>query len=247
MGLLFSGCVTPITRATVIDESDDRYVKLQVRYDDVPKDRPIRFTHPLRLQEEDWTAVLDGIHVRPRQRIPLPGLPTKEPVPAFADAEGRYLARQFSRAFAQAGSDQWVVFLLSDRREGAVTEMTSGGLYVEDSVVHLLLVNYRQPVSMAHIAQATRADPLKPIGESFYDVVPGPHQTLRSDGHWHLGAGFTQNVIEVAIDYRALLTASGESSVSLEARFQTLQRLHEQGLITDEEYYATRRRLLEAL
>lgn len=226
-----------------------------------------RFAHPLSLDEADWQTILQGIRVQPRKRL-LPSIGAGQAVPreAFTESEQRYLARHLSQAFAQARPYEWVVFFLAQPRdqEGdvrggpGVTEAASGGFFVQDGQLHLLLANYRFAITMRDVVETIRSDPMRPAGDAFYELVAGPHQTMAADEGPGLRMPFRARIPELVIEYQAWLTrpdqkpedpdaSQSDKPRSPEDRLRTLQRLREQGLITEEEYRGKRQKLLDEL
>lgn len=143
-------------------------------------------------------------------------------------------------------------------RGGAgVTEATSGGFFVEEGQLHLLLANYRHAVTVKAVLSTIRENPMRPASEALYELVEGPHQTVRADAGLGLGRVF-RAVPELVIDYRAWLTrpdkklehseaVAPQKPQALEDRLRALQRIWEQGLITEEEYRLKRQELLDEL
>lgn len=258
---------SPATRvACGLCEQSDRFVRLQTVTTD---SRPVgsqRFTHPFSLSPEDWKSILTELHVQRQAEgllVPVPG----PVVPAFTEEEVSYLSVTLSKAFAQAQPHEWVVFGLSRATPQGLTELTTGGGYVEGPSLHIVLANYRKAVSMPGTRQLLWERPLRPDAGPAYDLVAGNHQTIVRD------SGFVSSLLssapsELTIAYQALLlgepvAASGSqetstmnqspvrsprivpSPLSIEERLQVLKRLQAQGLITEEEYRAKKQQLLD--
>jgi hypothetical protein len=181
---------------------------------------------------------------------------------AFTQDEIEYLSRTLPRAFALAQPTEWVVFGLSRSREPEVSEITTGGWFVDGSDLHLVLANYRYAVTAPNIRALVWENPLSRQVNG-YELVPGAHQTVI---HVQDGGLLRDAVTELAIAYQPLLLAEPVSTLtspdsaasslrppvpsaprSIEERLQTLKRLRDQGVITEEEYRKTRSRLLEGL
>lgn len=227
----------------------------------------MRFAHPLSLHEADWETILRGIRMQPRKRF-LPSIGAGQPGPreAFTESERRYLARHLSQAFSQAKPDDWVVFALSQPREEdgdvrggpGVTEVTSGGFFVEGGQLHLRLANYRFAITMRDVVEKIRNDPLRPGGDAFYELVAGRHQTIGADEEPGFTVPFRTQVPELVIEYQAWLTRPdqkpGDPDASepkkpqpIDERLRTLRGLWDDGLITEEEYRQKRQKLLDEL
>lgn len=257
----------PVTRvACGLCEQPDRFVRLQTVTTDSRPAGSQRFTHPFALSPEDWKSILTELHVQRQAEgllLPVPG----PVVPAFTEEEVSYLSATLSKAFAQAQPNEWVVFGLSRATPEGLTELTTGGGYVEGPSLHVVLANYRKVVSMPSTRQLLWERPLRPDAGPAYDLVAGNHQTIVRD------SGFVSSLLsstpsELTIAYQALLlgepvAASGSQETSamnqspahsprifppptsIEERLQILKRLQAQGLITEEEYRAKKQQLLD--
>lgn len=248
-------------------EEADRFVRLQAVEAD---DRPAgvhRLTHPFTLSPEDWTSILTELHVQRQVEGLLLSLPQGPMLSAFTDEETTYLSMTLSKAFAHAQPNEWVVFGLSRTNLQGLTELTTGGWYLEGASLHLVLANYRKVVTMPSTRQLLWERPLRPDAGPSYNLVAGPHQAIVEDSG-SMSRLLSSAPSELAIAYQALLlgaqtVASGSrdpSTVtpspartpktapppsSLEERLHVLKRLQAQGLITEEEYRAKKQQLLE--
>ena len=256
MAACASGAHDPSTEG----RPDYRYVILERRAGAQPSEMSDGSIQPPAMTESDWERILGDIYVRPRASFFSMGKGDWEPVPAFVETDRRYLAKSLSEVFVKARPEEIALFYLSHGREPGVIEITSGGWYLHDSQIRLIMANYRQAVTMAFIEEKIRIDPLSPAGHSFYDIVPRPHQAL------HRGPGpidmlFPQ-VPELVIDERAFSSGSAERmpagagrisggpldhDAHLENRLRTLEQLRQQGLVTEEEYHRKRQQLLDEL
>ncbi|WP_455378101.1 SHOCT domain-containing protein [Petrachloros mirabilis] len=184
-----------------------------------------------------------------------------------------YLRTTLPRAFTQAQQDEWVIFGLAKPKLPElpeITEITTGAWFVEGPSLHFILANHREGVTMPSIHELVWEDPLHMIAGPLYEFAPKPHQNKQKEN-----VGFRSFVSsdppELILSYQDLLlepsdretvsqpgknaTDSSSSSpvpatsapLSLEERLQRLKRLKEQGLITDDEYQAKRKVLLEGL
>lgn len=243
-------------------EEEDRFVRLQTRGDAPAPARP-PLTHPFVLAPEDWRPILASLRVQSlKAGIPLLPAAKGEAAPAFSEEETAYLSETLAKAFARAGEHDWVVFALL-RRPGeagpAISEATTGAWYVEGAHLHLLLANYRFPLTMAAVRDQLWDQPLYAY-PPFYAVAPGPHQTVQRRSI--LRQLVAADLPEVVIDYRPLLLAgtlpasagpagtsapavSAQPPMSVEESLEALKRWREKGLITDEEYQAKKRQVLE--
>ncbi len=263
-GFLIQGCSGPYLYPRAIHEEKDRYVRLEARYGHGQEGQALRFTHPLTLSEGDWARILASTYVKPKGWLLSLGSTGVAPSQAFDGRDRTYLAERLASAFSRARPDEWVVFYLSHPREAEVDEITSGGFFVVEGQVHLVLANYRQPVSMSFVRREIWNDPLRPSGKTYYEVVPQEYQTVETYVRWYPNKPLLAFPSELLIDYVASLNISQDKNTTTspgatdrnihnshtsptEDRLRSLGRLHDEGLITDEEYQAKRAKLLDEL
>jgi hypothetical protein len=235
-----------------ISEEEGRYVGFQARYGDGQDGVALKFAHPVALGETEWAHLLDNIVIQEQKKLLALGTTRSAPRPAFDEDEKRYLAKHLAEGFQKARSDEWVVFYLSHPREPGVVEIDSGGFFIEEGRLHLIVANYRQPVSMVFIREQIWNDPLRPAGDSFYDVIPQDHQTLQTIRRTDLTQSLLKRVSDLSIDYSAQLNddVSGDGEVagsSIEDRLRILKRLRDRDLISEEQFRMKQERLLERL
>ena len=258
--LSMDACARGVHDPRIDRQPDDRYVILERRAGAQPPEMSDGSGYRTAIAESSWERILGEIYVRPRRSFFSIAKGDSEPVPAFIENDRHYLAKSLSEAFLKAGPQEIALFYLSHGRESGVIEITSGGWYLRDSQIRLIMANYRQAVTMGFIEEKIRIDPLRPAGHSFYDIVPRPHQVLQS-GRGSIDRLFPQ-VPELVIDYRAfpsgpaegMPAGAGQTSEGtldhdrqLENRLRMLEQLREQGLVTDEEYHRKRQQLLDEL
>ncbi len=259
---LFSSCTETIRLTKAVHDSPDRYVLLNARYGEDVSWAAKPFAHPLVMEEQDWARLLAGLSVKPRKGLLSIGM-TPDAREAFDREERQYLARYLAEGFAKARPDQWVEFFLSRRRDHDLAEVTSGAFFATSDRIHLVLANYRHALSMPFIQEQMRHDPLRPAGESFYEVTPGPYHSVQAVAG-NMNRPLFSHLSDVDIQYRAVLSSpttaraeQGESRAQsgstenqpdqIRERLKTLQKLLEHGLITKDEYQAQRQRILNSL
>lgn len=252
----------PITRlACDRCEEENRFVRLQQVSEEAGATASHLRTHPLVLRPQEWTVLLSTLQVQRRAEGLLFRDPPGSVVPAFTPEEIRDLSTALSEAFAEARPDECVVFGLSRLNDVNMTELTTGGWFLEGPSLHVVLANYRKVVTMPGTRQLLWERPLRPDAGPHYDLVAGPHQTIVRES-----AAFTKwlssTPSELSIDYHAILLgepgdvsppqperpSSSERArppLSLEERLRALKRFHEQGLITEDEYRAKKQQLLD--
>jgi len=271
--LLTSGAhvaAAPATRVACGQcEETDRFVRLQAVTADGRPGSSQQFAHPFALSPEDWKSILTELHVRRQaEGLPIPA-PPGPVLSAFTEEEISYLSVTLSRAFAQAQPDEWVVFGLNRSTPHGLTEITTGGGYVEGVSLHVILANYRKVATMPSTRELLWERPLHPDAGPSYDLIAGNYQTIVQDPS-SLSSLLTSSPSELVIAYQALLLREPVTGIrsqeilamdqsltdtpkivppplSIEERLQVLKRLQAQGLITEEEYRAKKQQLLDRL
>lgn len=222
-------------------------------------DRSHRFDHPLSLETTQWETVLRSVKVRSIRRPFLGPSYHGEAEPAFTDEEVLYLGTALQRAFQEATAQQRILFALARTSEAGLSQLTSGAWFAEQGRIHLQLANYRVTVTMPSIRKQIWNDPMFAQDGAFYEPVPGTHQAMVQTAEGG-GNPFRPEPAELAIEYGILagpasppaavpsaVTAPPTPSPSLEDKLGQLKRLHEQGLITDEDYRTKKQQLLDRL
>jgi hypothetical protein len=261
---LVAGCSGNVWHAPNTVEGEERYVKV-VTPPAVGSDAPLtRLAHPIVLPEANWARLLGEIYVRPRKRWVTFAEANSAPVFAFNESDQRYLARHLAEAFSRVKSSEWVIFYLAHTQPSEVTEVTSGAFFVQHGYLHLLIANYRYAVTVPLLQQQIHDHPLRPSGESFFEFVPRVKQSVATEHTWDLPKPLMAEFKELLVEMdeilsplqdsrlageppRSATTDGGEPVPALEERLRTLDRLLNQGLITQEEYKLKRQKLLEKL
>jgi len=240
-------------------EEPDRFVRLQVSTRDRHAEGTQSFSHPFQWSAEQWKPILRSIHVQKRDQGILfifgPNGPT---LPAFTPAEVDYLSETLTRAFAQAQPSEVVVFGLTSPKTQEIAEITTGAWYVKDAQLHLILGNYREAFTMSSIRELLWQDPLHMIAGPLYEFVPGPYQSLHREDNG-IGTFLLPEAPQLALAYQQL--SLGVSPVdgdhekesppsvypdsSLERKLQRLKQIRDDGLITEDEYVAKKKALLD--
>jgi hypothetical protein len=265
MACIISACSPhAIPTAQVGCESCDeagRFVRLQSLPESGKANITPPFSHPFQLTPEEWKTVLESIQVRKRGQGPLSFLAANKPAQqALTPQEIQYLCEVLPRVFAEVQPSDLVVFGLTNARTPEITDVTTGAWYVKGATLYLVLGNYREGVTMPSIRELVWRNPLHVIAAPLYDFVPGPYQAV-SSSHNSLVGLLNPEPLQLALTYQPI--ATGPSSVddhqptglqrstspemSLEDKLRRLKQLHNEGLITDDEYAAKKHSLLNGL
>jgi hypothetical protein len=262
--LLCQSCAGLSRVEAPVREEPDRFVRVEARYPGGDKQGAARFDHPLVLSAREWTRILENVWVRHEPGVIALVSPQEPPVPAFTADEIAFLSKWLSKAFKHVHPDEWVVFGLSRRRSPELTEITTGGWFVEGDRLNLRLTNYRHVVSMAQVREQLWDDPLHSSGDRYYNLVPGDYQAATLVGGGPFGDLRGTSIPQLAIDYKGLLKppsvakpvpksdAPPSAVVPEEGRggdtaqkLRELKQLRDDGTITEEEYRTKKKQLLD--
>lgn len=258
--LISQACMSPARVARPIDETQDRFVRVEARYGDPRRDGPTRFAHPFTLGKDEWARILSRVQVQSYQDSFIFTTAKNPPMDAFEPDEIAYLSAKLNEAFGRAFPDEWVVFGLSRTRSAQLTEVTTGGWFVEGAALHLILANYRHGVTKAGVREQMWKDPLRSDTKLYVEILPGDYMAVGL-GKASLSRLFLTDGAELSIDYKRLLEATPvvpptaqprttspaptPSNQSVEDRLRALKGLRDQGLITEDEYREKKKQVLE--
>ena len=148
-------------------------------------------SHPATVTPEQMRQVLAGVHVTNRDGFGLGGLLGKSgATPAFFSSEIDTLAPFLSEALRKASTGDLAAFYLTsaDPKWGRV--VTSGGVFVREGLMTVILANFRTPPSSApYEATAYEMDnrdaPLVPIARYKFTISFAPEDALAPKEAWH--------------------------------------------------------------
>lgn len=255
--LLLAGCAaknvtTPIHR-------DGRVtVWLEHQLDDAGRPVEAGYRHPATLAPDDAGAVLRSLRVRRDpgvvERLLAPQRDAIEA--AFSEDEIELLAPPIAQALAAATSADRVNFRFEHRRGLFRGGTTSGTLFMTEERLQVRLGRYRHAAPPdVNESRHRLDDPLDTRDTTPFKLVIGPFQESAADAPEALRER------AIAVDYQGLLLATstegggapagapeaaepGASGTDLEQRLRTLKRLHDQELISEEDYQAKKAELL---
>lgn len=128
--------------ATTPPVEDEEVVKLV----SVPK---AAYDHPVRLSSRDLSAILQAVRVKFKANW-LQTLLTGqlEPIPLFDEAALVRVVPPLVAALEKAGPRERVLFYVAQRRSNARRDVTSGVLFVESRLLHIVLANHQNRVDV---------------------------------------------------------------------------------------------------
>jgi len=179
LGFLCQSCAQPSPVVSKSPQEDPtRFVRVEARYGHANPAGLTRFNHPLvELSDKEWTRILENVWVRHDPGVIALSAHQVPPIPAFTTDEIAFLSKRLGKAFTRAHPDEWVVFGLSRARSEDITEVTTGGWFVEGERLHLMLANYRYAVTMSSIRKRLWDDPIQSMGSRSYNFVAGDYQS----------------------------------------------------------------------
>lgn len=144
VGCLFTGCVPPQLYSYLVYENPTSFVRLEVS-PWVDPDLPKTWNaHPATLSRRQIMEALRGLRVREHRSGPvrwIRGLADQEP--AFREEEIELLAPWLLEGLAMAVPQELVAFYVSHPVNATKREVTSGGVYVTDGHLHVIMSNHR--------------------------------------------------------------------------------------------------------
>ena len=142
--LLLSACAIPQVPSRVVYEDPVNYVRLETDQYVLPEWPPSYFAHPATLTQEQVRKILKALTVR-EHRVWLQKwfLGEAPRVPVFRDEEIALLVPQISEALALAKENERVTFYLSQPQTSIKRTITSGGLYIKGTELHVIVGNWQ--------------------------------------------------------------------------------------------------------
>ena len=141
---LVPGCASPPFHSYVVYENPTAFVRLEISpWADI--DFPQTWNaHPSKLSHRQIHKALEGLRVREHRAAPIRwvrGTATMEP--AFHSEEIELLIAPIMEGLELAGPQELVTFYVSHPLNATKREVTSGGLYLTEGQLHIILSNYR--------------------------------------------------------------------------------------------------------
>jgi hypothetical protein len=139
-----SGCASPPFYSYLVYENPTAFVRLEIS-PWADSDLPQTWNaHPATLSRRQMQKALEGLRVREHRPAPLKwirGIAQMEP--AFRKEEIELLLPRLLEGLELAVPQELVTFYVSHPVNATKREVTSGGLYVTDGRLHIILSNYR--------------------------------------------------------------------------------------------------------
>ena len=178
MGLALSACAaTPPPKVVY----EDRTLSIRLMADNRATDG---HSHPALLSADQLARVLGGVRLERDSSEPIGSAGRTVPVPAFSAEDIRILGPVLLKALGSASPNQVVTFYRAQGGETFPRLVTSGGLFVQDGTLCLVLANYRTKTDAAPREETVagvmdvRDHPLIPVVRGGYRVGFQPSEAL---------------------------------------------------------------------
>lgn len=156
--LACAACAAPPLQSRVVDHGPLWLVRLDASRD--PAQTARQFNHPMDVSDPELMVILEHVFIEG----PATGTP---PRPVFSYGELTCIVPGIREALHRATASEWVVFSVMDPKATHQT-LTSGGLFVKDAKLYLLLANHRLqvPAGKTDVVDPLTAIPLHVQGQN---------------------------------------------------------------------------------
>jgi hypothetical protein len=203
---LLSGCAIPQVPSRAVYEDPVNYVRLE-EDKRVLQDWPQgHYSHPAAIGKEKLRAILSGMKVQEHRILPQMWLQGEAPlVPAFSDEELTFLSAQLADALAQAQYNERVTFYLSHPQTFSRRTITSGGVYVHGTELHMILGNWRIMYGVpAYGMIYDRRYPMRPTAPKGFDLLFEPADAVIPQKSSLVDSVFANSRDELVVDMRKI-------------------------------------------
>lgn len=169
---VMAGCAVPHVPSRVIYEDPVNFVRLEEDSEVLAEWPPTHHAHPFVIEPEKLRKILSGLMVQEHWIALKRWLRGESPlVPAFTDQELTLLSVQLAEALAEVRYNERVTFYLSEPQTFARRIITTGGLYIQGTKLHMLLGNWRIIYGIpAYGMIYDRRYPMRPTAAKGFDL-----------------------------------------------------------------------------
>lgn len=201
------GCADSIFRTQPLNDEPSLFVGL-ASFEDPEKLTSIHHNHPMEWSDGDLRMILAGVYVQKRGGIMDP---SKPPEAVFSSDDIILLTPALREAFKVARPSDWIVFALwGSSPKTEALEVTSGGMFLQDQRLHMILANHREQVSSEREGiKGIRSNPLR----SMRDLTKGklifdPARYMIDSRDNRMAGGHDSPASELILDFKALLASN---------------------------------------
>ena len=170
--MLLAGCAIPQIPFRTVYEDPVNYVRLEVDPGVLREWPPSHHDHPAHFSPEMLRTILLGLKVKEHRVFLQRWLFGDAPfVQAFTDEEISILSTQIAEALALAQYNERITFYLSQPQTSAKRVITSGGLYINNQQLHVLLGNWQIVYGIPTYGMIyDRRYPMRPTAAKGFDL-----------------------------------------------------------------------------
>jgi len=170
------GCAIPQVPSRIVYEDPVNYVRLETDKNVLLEWPQSHFSHPATVGKRELQAILSGLRIQEHRIAPQRWLQGEAPLePVFTDEEVALLSAEIADALAEAQFNERVTFYLSEPLTLARRRITSGGLYMKGTELHLLLGNWRIIYGIPTYGMIyDRRYPMRPTAAKGFDLFFEP-------------------------------------------------------------------------
>ena len=194
------GCAGPALTSRVIQEETSWFVRLDSYQD--PGNSSLRYEHPATWTAEELLAILSQLLLEERGGLMDSARP---PHSVFSAEEVSLLVPAIRDSFRMAKPSEWVAFSISTPSNSGLA-VTSGGMFLADSRLHVIVANHRAlvPQNSENLA-SVRANPLHSIrGSGGILTFESSRFVMGRQSNW--SGGHRASASELILDHRAFLS-----------------------------------------
>lgn len=210
---LLSGCAIPHVPSRPVYEDPVNYVRLEQEDHFLPEWPPTHHSHPAIIGSETLRGIFQGLVIQ-EHRIWLQNwLQGEAPfMPAFQDEDIALLTVHVADALSKAQPNERVTFYLSLPQTSTKRVVTSGGLYMKDDELHVILGNWQIVYGIPTYGMIyDRRYPMRPTAPKGFDLFFQPHEAMRrAESSWIDGV-LANGADEVVIDLRKIAAGAAET------------------------------------
>jgi hypothetical protein len=210
LGLIVSFCLScagPALTSRVVQQDTTWFVRLDSYQD--PGHSQARYEHPAAWTEPELSAILSRLLLEDRVGLMDTARP---PRPVFSADEIMLLVPAIRQSFQQARQAEWVSLLLSSPNSSGLT-VTSGGMFLAGSRLHIVVANHRTPLARESQELArVRANPFYSVGGGDGSLTfESPKFAMGTRANW--SGGHRASASELTLDHQGFLSFLKRSGV----------------------------------
>lgn len=178
--VVMAGCAVPHVPSRIIYEDPVNFVRLEQDSEVLAEWPPTHHAHPFLIEPERLRKILSGLMVQEHWIALKRWMRGESPlVPAFTDEELTLLSVRLAEALAEANYNERVTFYLSEPQTFARRIITTGGLYIQGTELHMLLGNWRIIYGIpAYGMIYDRRYPMRPTAAKGFDLRFQPTEAV---------------------------------------------------------------------